>query len=59
MKVVSWDDEKEHRKAEAQLNAERVDDAFVTKLVEDNPQLLVKNRAFFKSKEGTLQGSRA
>lgn len=53
MKVVSRDEEKEHRKAETQLKAKHVDDAFVAKLIKGNPKLLAKNRAFFKSKEGT------
>lgn len=50
-RVISRDEEKEHRKVEAQLKAKHDDAVLVAKLVEDDPQLLTENLAFFKSKE--------
>lgn len=47
VKVVSRDEEKEHRKAKAQLKAECDDASLVAKLIDDDPQLLAKNCVFY------------
>ena len=50
--VVSYDGEKEYRRAEAN------NDAYVAKLVKENLQLHVENQAFFESKEAKRKRER-
>lgn len=47
VRVVSWAEEEEHRKAEAQLTAERAGAALVAELIEKGLELFAENNSFF------------